>query len=76
MTQVQEQPAAVVHPEMFSADEAATYLRLPSTRAFNDRRREHGVKGIRVGQGWMYSKSQLDALKQMMFGEEQRRARR
>lgn len=58
------------HPDVFTADEAAAYLRLPSVRAFNRRRREHGFKGVRAGGTWLYSRASLDALKLMVFGED------
>jgi hypothetical protein len=60
------------HPDVFTAAEAAAYLRLPNVRAFNRRRREHGVRGVRSGGSWLYSRATLDALKRLMFGEQGR----
>lgn len=63
------------HPDIFTADEARQYLKLPSRRAFNEKRleieREMKVKirGVRTWRQWLYSRQQLDQMKRLMFSE-------
>lgn len=66
--EVAERPAIRRHPDIFTAEEAWQYMKLPSMRSFNTHRREHGIKGKRVGHGYIFSREQLDALRMKMFG--------
>jgi hypothetical protein len=56
------------HPDIFRADEAGKYLKLPNRRSLNRLCRRFGVKGQKSGRQWIYSREQLDALRLKWFG--------
>lgn len=57
-----------IQSKVFDPICAAAYLNFPSVKAFNVRRREHGVKGVRFGREWRYPIETLEALRKMVFG--------
>lgn len=56
------------HPDVFTAEEAAAFLKFPSLRCFNFERRRQGVKGHRAGNSVLYPRETLDAMRKRMFG--------
>jgi hypothetical protein len=53
---------------VFDAEAAAAFLNIPSVSVFHAKRREHGMKGVRFGQEWRYSREWLEALRKAAFG--------
>lgn len=69
MSEVAEQVQVREHPDIFRADEAWRYLKMPCRNSFMRLCREHGLRGQRVGRnGYIYSREQLEALRLKMFG--------
>jgi hypothetical protein len=61
------------HPDVFTPEEAATYLHLdPDTglRTLETLREKHELVGFQVGKGFMYHRRNLDALVERLFGIE------
>lgn len=58
----------IEHPDIFRSDEAWRYLKLPCPRSFGTLRRQHKVRGKRVGHEYIYSREQLEYLRRCMFG--------
>lgn len=68
--------AFITHPDIFTPEEAQHYLKLPTMKSFDVHRREHGIRGVRFGRQWRYSREQLDALRLAMFGMDGPKTRR
>lgn len=52
------------HPDLFTADEAAAYLRLPSDRSLETVRDKYGLRPLPLGQG-LYHRADLDRVVQL-----------
>lgn len=61
-------PAALTHPDVFTAEEAWKYLKFPCKASFDRNCREYGIKGKKVGRERIYCREQLHAMRARMFG--------
>lgn len=59
-----------VHPDIFTPEESAGFLRLPSRQALVKRAREFKVRPVKVGRDYIFSREQLEFIRRCMFGME------
>jgi hypothetical protein len=59
------------HPDIFTPEEAAAYLRLDSERQLENLRENYGLVGFPgVGKSFRYWRDDLDAAAKRMFGRD------
>jgi hypothetical protein len=56
------------HPDLFTPEEAITYLNLEEVGQLNFLRESRGLKGYRLGKTYQYHRRDLDALVDEIFG--------